>query len=94
MGFHRPSLGSVENRFIYCAPLRCAQACGARKAPVLSIPSTYESAWAQEPRPRWLDPSLRSRAGCAGLLYSAPCGGWCFAGPNVTAPIFILLGGP
>jgi hypothetical protein len=77
--------------FFICAPLRCAQACGARKAPVLSLPSTYEPAWAQE----------RAHAGstCWATLFrllrlasGQALRGWCLARPTVTAPIFIPLG--
>src|SRR5437660_7503304 len=61
----------VSKTVSYCAPLRfhpntrntgarwgprrCAQACGARKGYLLSLPSIYEPVCAQEPRPHWLD---------------------------------------
>src|SRR5437660_11622189 len=45
----------VSKTVSYCAPLRYAQACGARKDYLLSLPSIYEPVCAQEPRPHWLD---------------------------------------
>src|SRR5947207_13971753 len=80
----------VSKTVSYCAPLRfhpdtrntgarwgprrCAQACGARKGYLLSLPSIYEPVRAQEPRPHWLDPFASLRAGYAGLLSFAPVG--------------------
>jgi len=43
-----PSLRSVESHFLICAPLRCAQAYGVRKRACSFLPSTYETACAQD----------------------------------------------
>jgi hypothetical protein len=80
------SLTPVSRKsFLYCAPLRYAQAYGARKALLLSVPSTYEPGFAQAP-------TLARRSWATLFTLFRPLRGWCFADSNVPAPIFIPLG--